>query len=131
MTIDFKKIRARYRLWRRRKTVKHLAKENAAKIAHQQELQQRIYRDAVDEILMTHALAPGGIVVIDVVRHRIERYASVGALKPQSQRDLLEDCEWWKVDISHAYNNHRQLSDAEIQALSNELKGALITTEQL
>lgn len=130
MIIDLKKIRARYRLWKRRKIAKHLAKEKAAKIARQQELQQRIYKDAVEEILMTYAFAPGGIVVIDVVRHRIERYASVGALKPRSRRDLLEDCEWWEVDISHAYNNHRQLSDSEIQAISNGLKEAL-TTEQL
>lgn len=117
MTIDlsFRKLRAYCRLWKRRKTAKRVERANLVRRREEEEFQQRVYRSAVQEILMMFGTGHCGSFILDKVRGRVDRYTSSVDIDPQSKKDFLEHCGWWEIDISHSHDNYRKLSDQEIK----------------
>ena len=120
MKIDLRKLRVWYRWRRRQKTIKRLQREEAARIAIEIDIERDIYHSAVQDILLTHGPAPGGVIIIDKIKNNIERRCSINTPAPRSKRDLINDCEWWEIDTSNAYNNSRKLSMSEITAYLRE-----------
>jgi hypothetical protein len=121
MTINFRKLHVWYRWRRRQKTIKRLAREIEARIAEKAQIEQRIYKSAVQDILVTNARAPGGAIIIDKARQNIERWASISAAEPRTKRDLVEDCEWWEIDITNAYNNTRRIPIEEVKKFFKDI----------
>ena len=99
------------------------AKERAER--EQKERMAQLKRLAVQGCLVHGTQGRGSIIIVDVVNKTIDCWGPVvmreGIIRPKSERDI-RNAIWWEIDLNHAFNNTRQMSQPEIDAFVDELK---------